>query len=512
MVSLTIQQRNLLYQLLNSKSPVVIADLAGQMNLTARQVNYRFKPIKVWLEQRDVMLKATPGIGVSIDCSADERLKLLRELDAQANFHLILTPGQRQQLFALNLLTTNEPVILDWLQHVAAVSRTTIFKDLEPVEAWAQRFELDLIRRPNYGMLFDGSEMARRQALAALLWGDIPFPDPLSQMTHDRGLVFSLADDATFLPIVQQADRLLRQWHTDSALDSVAYAEAQLGGRFTDDAVLHLALALATQVQRLRAGHMIEAEPVTVTWLQSQKVWPVAEEMLQSLVPDQPAEAAEVAAIAMHLLAGTRSQLWPGALEIEPELTELVAALMAEVAQAFSTPGLRHDTALRDGLVAHIIPAYMRQHFGLWTPPSWSDGALLTQYHREYAIARELALVVTERTGVILPDGEIDTLTMLLRAAFIRERPNHPKRAFIICPSGMATAQLLVARLKARFPSLDILGVLSLRELSPEHVAGAQLLITTVPLLKPPRPGLPVIEVHPLLMPEDIETITHWLT
>jgi hypothetical protein len=38
------------------------------------------------------------------------------------------------------------------------------------------------------------------------------------------------------------------------------------------------------------------------------------------------------------------------------------------------------------------------------------------------------------------------------------------------------------------------------------------LLISTVPLLQPPRPGLPVIEVHPLLLPEDIETITHWLT
>ncbi len=76
----------------------------------------------------------------------------------------------------------------------------------------------------------------------------------------------------------------------------------------------------------------------------------------------------------------------------------------------------------------------------------------------------------------------------------------------------MATAQLLVARLKTRFPSLEILGVLSLRELMPERVAGAHLLISTVPLLRPPKPGLPVIQVHPLLSPEDIETITHWLT
>jgi mannitol operon transcriptional antiterminator len=204
--------------------------------------------------------------------------------------------------------------------------------------------------------------------------------------------------------------------------------------------------------------------------------------------------------------------MWPGDLDIDPNLTELITLLMEEVTLAFNTPGLRQDMSLRDGLVAHIIPAVMRQRFGLWFPPSWSDGALSRKYEHEYTIARELALLVSERTSVTLPDGEIDTLTLLLRAAFIRERPHRPKRAFIICPSGMATSQLLVARLKARFPSLEILGVLSLRELTSERVAGAQLLISTVPLLQPPKPGLPVIQVHPLLPPEDIETITHWLT
>jgi mannitol operon transcriptional antiterminator len=171
---------------------------------------------------------------------------------------------------------------------------------------------------------------------------------------------------------------------------------------------------------------------------------------------------------------------------------------------------LRQDPSLRDGLVAHIIPSFMQQRFGLWSPPSWSDGTLSMEYQREYAVASELALLVTERTGVVLPAGDVDTLTLLLRAAFIRESPNQPKRVYIICPSGMATAQLLVARLKARFPSLDILGVLSLRELSAERVAEAQLLISTAPV-KSPRRGLEIIQVHPLLLTEDIEKITNWL-
>jgi mannitol operon transcriptional antiterminator len=455
----------------------------------------------------------TPGVGIEVICSRPQRLDLLHELDSQSNFQLILTAGQRQQFITLDLLTTTEPLILNHLQYIASVSRTTVLKDLEPVEEWLHRFKLALIRRTNYGLLLDGSELARRQALAALLWGDIPFGEPLTTMTYHSGLAFSLSDEAKQLPIVQNFSELFNQWDTQSALEWVASAEAQLGGRFTDNAVLHLALALAIQAQQVRAGQRLSNEPETQRWLVTQKVWPIALNVAQCIWPDLPQESltTEFAGIAMHLLAGLRDHMWPGDLDIDPNLTELVTILMREVASAFNTPGLNHDTSLRDGLVAHIIPGFMRQRFGLWAPPSWSDGTLSRQYQYEYEIARELAAVVTEQTGVILPDGEIDTLTLLLRAAFIRERPNRPKRVFIICPSGMATAQLLVARLKARFPNLEILGVLSLRELSSQQVAGAQLLISTIPLQTSPQ-GLHVIQVHPLLLPEDIEAITQWLT
>ena len=212
----------------------------------------------------------------------------------------------------------------------------------------------------------------------------------------------------------------------------------------------------------------------------------------------------------MHLLAGTRHHVWPGDLYIDPALTDLISVLMKDVAQAFNVVELTHDPSLRDGLFAHVIPAIMRQRFGLWAPPAWSDGRLSRNYSREYNIARELSTVVTEQTGVILPDGEIDTLTLLLRAAFIRERPYHAKRVFIVCPSGMATAQLLVARLKPQFPSLEIAGVISLRELSPARVVGANFLISTIPL-EDSSLNLPVIQVHPLLLPEDVETITNYL-
>lgn len=514
MVSLTVQQKKILHHLLTENSPIPIAELAAQMDLTARQVSYRLKSVKSWLAQRNVTLAATPKVGVKIRCSLAQRQQLLQELARQSDLHLVLSAGQRQQLLALVLLFADEPLILNNLQYITAVSRTTILKDLEPIAAWGQRFTLTLIRKPNFGVMFDGPELNRRQALASLLWGDIPFKDPLISMTYGQGVSFSLKDTPTSLPIIQQINNLLDALPRQTAFEWVAFAEAKLGGRFTDEAVLHLAMALAVQYLRLQAGHDVKVESASLDWLTTQKEWPVAmgvSRLMQAEGLGVSFPAPEIGAVAMQLLAGVRDQLWPGDLEIDPALTRLIDMLVGEVAMAFSTPGLRHDAPLRDGLVSHIIPAILRQRFDLWCPSRWSDGAIARQWPREFKIARELARLVTEHTGVVLPDSEVDTLTLLLRAAFVRERPSHPRRVYIICPSGMATAQLLLARLKARFPSLEILGVLSIRELSTDQVTNAQLLISTVPL-ESPRRSLPVIQVHPLLTATDIEAITNWLT
>jgi transcriptional antiterminator len=324
MVSLTIQQRDLLHHLLAAEKPVVVADIANRMNLTPRQVSYRLKPLKVWLSQREATLKATPGIGITIDCPSEQRFNLLHELNSQVNFQLILTPGQRQQLFAFTLLTTKEPLILDGLGYIASISRTTVLKDLDVIEEWLQVFALTLIRRPNFGLFLEGPELAQRQALVSLLWEDVFFEDSLIKMTYDQGLIFSFSDN-TALPILKQTNALLKDWNTPAALEWVTYAEAQLGGRFTDDAVLHLALAFLIQRHRVAQGQYIQSNPKGLSWLVNQKVWPVALEIayIGRMGPNITEEEfqPEVAYIAMHLLAGLRDHMWPGDLDIDPNLT-----------------------------------------------------------------------------------------------------------------------------------------------------------------------------------------------
>lgn len=513
MVSLTTRQRDLLHYLLTAETAVVTADVGRHVGLTPRQVSYSLKPIKLWLAAHDADLDMIPGVGVQVACSPADRKSLLTELAAQEDIRLQLTPGQRQQLLVLNLLTQTEPLILYQLQQESGVSRTTILKDLDLIEEWIQAFDLTLERRPNFGFLLAGTEHQLRQAITAVLWGDTIFSDPLTQMSHSAGLVYELANDAELMPLANHVKKMVEQWETRRAMTLVGFAEMALNGRFTDNAALYLALVIAVQKQRILNRQIAQTTHPAFNKLAHQTVWQVANEMLAQQNLSLPAEAlkCEAAYLTMHLLSGSRSGIWPTDLEMGDSFETLLNSLMRGIAQAYRVPAMQTDTALREGLAAHLIPAFMRQRFNLWAPPIGYTQNLQERYGFETTIANTLAGEISAEMGIQLPEDEVNNLILLLRAAFIRERPNRLNRVIVVCPSGMATAQLLVARLKARFPRLGKLDVLSLRELTTQEMQSAQLIITTVPLPKEYLEQSPVIQVHPLLSAEDISVISQWL-
>jgi mannitol operon transcriptional antiterminator len=513
MVSLTTTQRDLLHLLLTTELPIGASAIGQQLRVTPRQVHYSLREIETWLARRHTTLQHTPGVGIQVLCSADHKRRLLVELGSQAKFQLILTPGQRQQLLALQLLAAHDPLTLSQLQSDIAVSRATALKDLDTVEAWLASFDLQISRRQHRGCWVEGPELARRQALAALVWGDVPFEWPILAVRHGEGIVFALAKDAALLPSIGAVGTLGCGWDVQAALAQLAWAEAELGGRFTDEAILHLSLAFAIQAQRVRVGHWASCDAEALGWLQEQATWPAADVIGRQLWRDLPsdARAAETAIIAMHLLCGARDEPWRHDLGADTAFRTLIDTMVAQVADAYAAPDLVHDRLLREGLEAHILPACVRQRFALWTPPRGPADTQTDRYAVERGVAQQLADTVATHTGIVLPLDAHDEIVLLLRAAFIRVRPERARRVLVVCPSGIATTQLLVARLRARLPRLGTVEVLSIRDLNADRITFADLIITTVPLVLPDAMNVSVIQVHPMLKPEDIAALTQWM-
>src|SRR5581483_8023068 len=267
MVSMTTAQRDLLQLLLTIERPIGAAALGAQLHLTPRQVQYGLRDVKAWLGRRHVALRHLPGVGIQVLCPPDQRHRLLADLAGQSRFQLVLSTDQRQQLLALILLAAAEPLTLQQLQNDFVIARTTVLKDLDAIGPWLEAFNLPIARRQHRGCWIAGDERAKRQALAALLWGDLPFGQPIMAV-RPTGLAFALAQDAALLPIVARASLLIEQWNLAAAYDLVAEAEAELGARFADEAVAPLALAVAIQVQRARAGYLVAWDPEALGWVQ----------------------------------------------------------------------------------------------------------------------------------------------------------------------------------------------------------------------------------------------------
>lgn len=513
MLSLTTIQRDLLHQLLAADQPCSASALGERLHLSPRQVHYGLREIKPWLAQRRVDLRHIPGVGVQVVGSPERRGALLAELTSQARFQLVLTADQRQQLLALLLLGAAEPLILGQFQEDLVVARATVLKDLDLVEPWLLRHRLTVTRRQHRGIWVEGPELARRQALAALLWGDVPFDRPLTALAPGGAISFALAHDAALLPVAGRVIAMLQAWDLAAARESVALAEAELGGRFTEAGVDTLALALAVQRQRIGAGQTVSWEPDVLRWLQSQAAWGVAAGLAGRLWPGLPAEraVAETGALALELTARPRDEPWRRDLKADTPLAALLGRLMGQIAQAYATPELAADQLLRDGLEAHLLPVGARLRFNLWAPPAAHNDLPAEPEPVERRVVALLSAELRAATGLELPADAEGELLLLLRAAVVRARPERPRHILVVCPSGMATTQLLVARLRARLPRLGTYEVLPLRSLTPERVAEADLIISTVPLAQAASLPVTVIQVHPALRSEDIAALMHWM-
>src|SRR5699024_1207802 len=112
--------------------------------------------------------------------------------------------------------------------------------------------------------------------------------DSIYRLSFHDGLTLSQTGET--LKIIHFARKLIESLGVTTAFKYVAGVEAQLGGRYVDDAVLYLALDLAVQKRRVKQKQFLSIDQETVTWLRGLQVWAAAASVAQQLLPETPPE------------------------------------------------------------------------------------------------------------------------------------------------------------------------------------------------------------------------------
>ncbi len=482
--------------LLNQTEARSTSELAADLVLSERAVRYRLSAVQNYLASHGAELVRQRGTGLSIVASDEIRAVIGADLQARSSAPRVYAPEEREHLL-LDALLWNHPdtVSLDRLNEDLEVSKTSARRDLRKVEPWLERMNLPVVRKPGQGIALHGSEQQVRRALVQLVLEAVP-ADVLDELT-------SLSiDDASLIQVRVPAglrDRLAALAIRDAAKAVGASPLQERLALGNSDMVYTLYLAISES--RIRQGHSLNLEPGQFLSLIDHPASATVKALTESLHDLGGAEFSdhEVAGLTEYLL-GFEALL--SQTSSTQELDILVSDML-DVATERVHASLAHDDELRRSLTMHLTRLAVRLRYGLPV-----HNPLVTEVAERYpdvqAVAEELGVLAEERMGSPIHADEVGFITMYLSGALERSHLRPRKRAMVVCPSGMATAWVLVSRLQAEFPELALADVVSASRYE-QHVSETyDIVISTVPLADA---GAPVIVVSPLLSNADVRMI-----
>ncbi|HEC33100.1 MAG TPA: transcription antiterminator [Chloroflexi bacterium] len=528
-ISIDSRSQNILLALLQAEGPVPAVELATRLNLSPRMVRYRLGQVGAWLAQHGGVLHKRPGRGLWIEASTEARDRILTQLRELSGYALALSPTERQHLLILTLLLEDQPTVAKRLQRRLGVSRSTLFKDLDRASAWCAAHRLSLVRRPGFGIVVEGEEQDWREALVGFLLTNLGSQhlfficsggDPQEALRRLSPISVPVSTALTFLRSLQIAH----------ARRAIALAETRLGVRFSDNTFAVLVLHVAVLITRVAQGKAVNVSPEVDRSLSGHPCFSVALEVLGEMARELglPIPEGEATCLATKLIGAQVNHCLPetaggrfdrmnvatlvkrlvGKQPDRVNVAALVKRLVNKAAELLD-PRLGNDRQLAQELTTHLKPFLERLRFGVGVHNPLLDD-LKAAYPHVFWVAERLSMLLAEEIGQPVPEEETGYIAMYLGAALERLRPAPRRRVLVVCPMGTATSQLLASRLRAEFPQLDLVEVLSLREFLAQPLIAADAIISTVASL-PLQTHLPMIHVHPLLPPADVARIRKWL-
>lgn len=471
--------------------------LAHDLGLSERVVRYRLGSAENYLRSQGAELRRQRGSGLSVVADDETRRMILDDLADRALAPRVYAPEEREHLL-LDLLLWSYPetISLDRLNDDLEVSKTSARRDLRRCEPWLERMGLPVVRRPGKGLALHGSEQRVRRALVQLLLEAVPndvLIELLSTNFDEAELVrvrvpTGLRDRFAALPI--------RECHE-------ALEESSLTDRLaTGNSDLVFTIYLAITKARYEAGSTLELVPGQLRSLRDHPVFDSVRRLAGALSEPgrKPLPDEEVAALTEYLLGLDALAEVPAE---DADHTDLLDTILVE-ASASLHASLGVDEELRRSLSMHLSRLIVRLRYGLPVHNPLLD-EVVERYPDVHVVSQRVAAIIGEALDASVPDDEVGFITMYLSGAMERAHLRPRKQALVVCPSGMATAWVLVSRLQAEFPQLALAEVLSAPKYEERDTSEFDVVISTVPL---DEDGAPVVVVSPLLSSADVRMLS----
>ena len=498
--------REILKLLLQENSFQTTNDIAKKLSVSSKTVSRQLPKVEEVLNGVGLQLEKKSGAGIKVIGSDVKRYALAKQIKSGEKREY--TPGERRSIIISKLLSSHEPIKLFVLSSAVHVTDSTISNDLDKLESWFSEQGLKLLRKPGLGVSLLGDERDLRRAIVRYIYEHVGEERLLNLMQDNL-------PGENDEPIAQVSKFLLElidagEWRRLEQM--IRVTENDLGYKLSDNAFIGLVVHLSLVVRRIKNHEAVDVAENICASLRGSREFKAAKKIageisaaLEMEVPDS-----EICYITMHIL-GARSlynsaNLGTISMMDNFRLVTLARQIMKRAAK-ITGRDIDKNQSLLAGLVNHLAPTISRlkMRMDIRNPLL---GEIQTHYPELMSLTKKCVVEVEEEVGEILPDAEIAYIAMHLGAALSdSEKFSHAvHRVIVACPTGMGTSRLLASRLRANFPTLQIVDEVPILDINSEYIAAKDFdfIISTVPI---PRAKRPVLVVNAAMIDDDKKKI-----
>lgn len=423
------------------------AALAESIGVSRRTVLRELPAVEQWMQAAGAHFVRNPGKGLLLDEASERRDALRTQLNSGDRKEL--SRAERRQQLLTRLLSEQEPCKTAVLARALGVSESTLSADLDELETKLHPYRVEMFRRPGVGVWLQGDASSYRRVVSALLRSSMPekeLAEVLCGRMPENEIFSTLLDTKT----AEKVWAALQQFEQEEQL------------HLPDAGFLALAIHCTLTIQQLRQGGDKGSAPRGLRPAGNHAARLVAA-LNRAFGLTLPPEEAQYLELYLAAYLGAEDP-WGSAQEME--LRNLEAALIREMEKALHTD-LSGYTSLRDDLYCHLRPMLLRVEQNIRTENPQLD-TIRTDYPGLWKATRAACDAVQQQ--FVLPaisDDEAAYLAMHFGAVLEQNAMFRLRlRVVVACPLGMGSSRFLASRLGNEFPSLQVEGCCSVRELN----------------------------------------------
>ena len=485
MIELSRRQKACLRYLCRHDGHVPTTLLARSLDVSERTARTDLGVVESYAREHGAALERVPGTGVRLVADDATRTALLAALDEPDTAF----PDRVDRAVVAEVLLLVRPTVT--FQQIAAlcgVSRPTIVAQCGDLAAFFEAAGIELCREQGVGTYLRGPELEIRHCLVSLVTG-----------ADTRDVARTVARRELAAAHLARAERL------------VGDIERLQDATFVDAEALSIALAYA--LERISRGKTLpEAGEVPLPGIPApgEDALGADDLFLRSLggllsdVFEQPQERRFAGALVFAQRTTSVGLMHRASAAPDDEAALISRDLIAALHElhVIDEAALQH---LIDGLTTHLRAAIYRCRNNIQVE-SELPRQIIVSISLLYDFTRKQMRLAEQRYGISLNEAEIAYIAMYLDAIYESSaRDSMVLKVLFVCPFGLASSSVLMARLSYALAECDVVGPMTETE-ARDYVAASSvdLVVSTTDCR---LDDVPVVTVDPLLRQSEIERV-----